>query len=146
MSKKRGFTLTEVLVVIAITTLIMTMLGTTFVFMATSSGDLIHKSEELTQTQSIETYLRSLIETKTNDKKSPDPDYINGLITTSGNPDTDIIHLNDGNLWVNGKVEFKDTGLKFFEIDKYDKFIKCKLGYNNDSTYEYEFILGLYVE
>lgn len=131
MSKKRGFTLTEVLVVIAITALIMTMLGTTFAFMATSSGTLIHKSEELTQTQSIETYLRSLIAKGTYD--------INKLA------DENIVTLDEnGNLKVNGKTEFKDTGLKSFTIYHYDKFVKCKLIYEkNDATYE--FILGLYV-
>lgn len=140
MSKKRGFTLTEVLVVIAITTLIMTMLGTTFVFMATSSGNLIHKSEELTQTQSIETYLRSLIATNTENNKG----YINTLITTNKEKTDCVVYLDDGNIYLktgeSSKVEFKDTGLTEFKIYQYDKFIKCELKYKNST---YEFILGL---
>lgn len=128
MSKKRGFTLTEVLVVIAITALIMTMLGTTFAFMATSSGTLIHKSEELTQTQSIETYLRGLIAKGTYD--------IDELA------DENIVTLDGGYLKVNGKTEFKDTGLKSFRIYKDDNnFVRCELKYDKS---EYNFILGLY--
>lgn len=161
MSKKRGFTLTEVLVVIAITTLIMTMLGTTFVFMATSSGDLIHKSEELTQTQSIETYLRSLIATNTKDKNDPDynPEYINSLITVYENGKVKIencvVYLDNGNIYLNAdgvngstqtdKVEFKDTGLTCFRIynnGSDDPFIRCELTYEKNNT-KYEFILGL---
>lgn len=141
MSKKRGFTLTEVLVVIALTTLIMTMIGTAFVFVGTSSGDLIDKSEELTQTQSIETYLRGLIDKKTYDIKD--------LMTKTdeGEPkleENKIVKLDDkGNLVVNGKIEFKDTGLKSIEIEKYDKFVRCTLKYEKAS---YDFILGLWRE
>lgn len=134
MSKKRGFTLTEVLVVIALTTLIMTMIGTAFVFVGTSSGNLIDKSEQLTQTQSIETYLRSLIAKGTD---------INSLITNY--TESDKIKLDDkGNLVVNGKIEFKDTGLESIKIEKYDndKFVRCELKYKDTS---YDFILGLYV-
>lgn len=131
MSKKRGFTLTEVLVVIALTTLIMTMIGTAFVFVGTSSGDLIDKSEELTQTQSIETYLRSLIAKGTD---------INSLITGG---ESDKVKLENGNLVINGKIEFKGTGLKSIEIEKYDKFVRCTLKYEKAS---YDFILGLWRE
>lgn len=137
MSKKRGFTLTEVLVVIALTTLIMTMIGTAFVFVGTSSGNLINKSEQLTQTQSIETYLRSLIAKETN---------INDLITNY--TELDKIKLDDkGNLVVNGKIEFKDTGLTSFRIyrdTKDNKFVRCELKYGEDAIYD--FILGLWRE
>ena len=61
MSKKRGFTLVEVLVVIAITTLVFALVGGAMVFLTISSGDLIHKSEEIIQTQTIEKHLRSLV-------------------------------------------------------------------------------------
>lgn len=132
MSKKRGFTLTEVLVVIALTTLIMTMIGTAFVFVGTSSGNLIDKSEQLTQTQSIETYLRSLIAKGTYD--------INSLITSD--VESDIIKLKNGDLTVNNKTEFKDTGLTSIEIEQDGKFVRCTLIYK-DATYD--FILGLYV-
>lgn len=144
MSKKRGFTLTEVLVVIALTTLIMTMIGTAFVFVGTSSGDLIDKSEQLTQTQSIEMALRSLL-----DDKKADEGYIKGF----KNNTTDVeFDSTTGTLRI-GKTEFKNTGLGTFTIYEAEEtdettgrtvtFVKCKLKYK-DATDDYDFILGLY--
>lgn len=144
MSKKRGFTLTEVLVVIALTTLIMTMIGTAFVFVGTSSGNLIDKSEQLTQTQSIEMALRSLLDSKKNDKA-----YIKNF---KGNT-TDVKFDHNTKTLTVGNTEFKDTGLDGFRI--YEKtetneetgrkvtFVRCELIYDNNTIYD--FILGLYV-
>ena len=58
MSKRRGFTLTEIVVVIALTSLVLAMVGGCLYFVSTYSGTLISKSEELTKVQTIETFLR----------------------------------------------------------------------------------------
>ncbi len=136
MTKKRGFTLVEVLVVIAISAIIMTAIGTTFVFIATSSGDLIHKSEELMEVQNIETYLRGLV-------KDANKDEINKKLAAVKLENGNIVNEDNGT-----KVIISDTQLKYFKIytkkgkdtDTELYFVKCKLEYENA---EYVFTLGI---
>lgn len=132
MSKRRGFTLTEVLVVILLTTLVLAMVGGTLVFLTQSSGTLIHKGEELTLTQSIEDYLRGLLKT--------------GKVTIAEISEKVKLDQNK-NLCFNDEIAFEDTGLDSFDIvrepaegNKY--FVKCYMKYKNGS--EYSFILGVY--
>ena len=63
MLKKRGFTLVELLVAIAITTLLFAMIGGTYIFMAQSQGNLLDKSSELFFAQEIADYLKENIST-----------------------------------------------------------------------------------
>ena len=150
MSKKRGFTLVEILVVVAITTLVLAMVGGLLIFMAETSGTLIHKSEELMLVQSIESYLRGKYEIGVSD-----------LISISYDSNTDCI--NYGN-----SVVFKETNLKEFYIyldinnnNEYDVddltindlneasecFIRCKLVFEpngrTQGNHTYDFIIGI---
>ena len=154
MTKKRGFTLVEILVVLAITTLVLAMVGGLLIFMADTSGKLIHKSEELMLVQSIETYLRGVLEYKDGVGKVYEPDSI--TVDRDGNKyklsisysedesitktvviifdeDADQIKEGDDD---NSRVTFKDTGLEKFEIyhadaegNVYDDgpFVRCRL-------------------
>lgn len=132
MSKKRGFTLVEVLVVIAISTIVMITVGSTFVFIATSSGDLIHRSEQLVQAQNIETYLRSIVEDCTS------ADIVSEL---------QRVKHEDGYIKCDDKRMIDAEGLKTLLIiteqgkgkDKY--FVKCTLEYSDGE--KYDFILGI---
>lgn len=137
MTKKRGFTLVEVLVVIAISAIIMTAIGTTFVFVATSSGDLIHKSEELMEVQNIETYLRGLIKDASQDEITEklkdvklDKDNNNSIV--------------DGDETIIDNTELKDFKIETEEAEEAEVgelyFVKCTLTYENA---EYVFTLGI---
>ena len=123
MSKKRGFTLTEVLVVIAVTTLVLALVGGTLVFMTESCGRLIEKSEELLLVSAIEDSMRKQFE------------------------DGQIAHisLSDGNIKRGDTILFKDTGLSriLFNSAKVDNgdicLVRCTLTFTNSS---YSFIIG----
>lgn len=123
MSKKRGFTLTEVLVVIAVTTLVLALVGGTLVFMTESCGRLIEKSEELLLVSAIEDSMRKQFE------------------------DGQIAHisLSDGNIKRGDTVLFKDTGVSqiLFNSAKVDNgdicLVRCTLTFTNSS---YSFIIG----
>ena len=123
MSKKRGFTLTEVLVVIAVTTLVLALVGGTLVFMTESCGRLIEKSEELLLVSAIEDSMRKQFE------------------------DGQIAHisLSDGNIKRGDTILFKDTGVSriLFKSAKVDKgdicLVRCTLTFTNSS---YSFIIG----
>lgn len=131
MLRKRGFTLVEVLVVIAISAIVMTTVGTTFVFIATSSGDLIHRSEELMEAQTIETYLRGLVEKEgfIEELKKVDHDENNGDITYDGNIRIAGTTLVDFTIYTE-PAKGKE-GLYF---------VKCRLEYESS---EYVFTLGI---
>lgn len=134
ISKKRGFTLTEIIVVIALSTLVLAMIGGVLYFVSTYSGVLITKSEQLTRAQTIEKSMRGYAETD-----------ISQLA---------YITLDDGNIVMYKdttfeKTLFKDTGLSNFEIysvgnyedDPYKFFVKCKFQFGDDEPFD--FIVGI---
>jgi prepilin-type N-terminal cleavage/methylation domain-containing protein len=154
MTKKRGFTLVEILVVLAITTLVLAMVGGLLIFMADTSGKLIHKSEELMLVQSIETYLRGVLEYKDGAGNVYEPKSI--TVNREGNtyelsisysedppPTKTVVIIFDKNADQikegddgNSRVIFKDTGLKTFDIyyanadgerDDGGPFVHCEL-------------------
>lgn len=122
MKKKKGFTLVELLVVMLISSLILSLVAGTMIFITNSAGKLIQEAEDIDMAKNIEKYLRGL---DVDDWKS--------------------VKLEDGNLKFNGEVIFTNTGLKKFEIDFDDVdnngFIECKLEF--DSGKEFDFILGV---
>ena len=138
MSKKRGFTLVEILVVVAITTLVLAMVGGLLIFMAETSGTLIHKSEELMLVQSIESYLRGVYENEGT------ANLLNGNIK-----------LQEGNIKNGENVIFKDTGLSqnngflIYRETGYGnrEFIRCKLVFEPNGrtkgNHTYDFIIGI---
>ena len=131
MSKKRGFTLVEILVVVAITTLVLAMVGGLLIFMAETSGTLIHKSEELMLVQSIESYLRGVYENE------------GAASLLNGN-----VKLQEGNIKNGDNVIFKDTDLSVFRIYLDDeKFVRCELTFEPDGrtqgNHTYDFIIGI---
>ena len=143
MSKRRGFTLTEIVVVIALTSLVLAMVGGCLYFVSTYSGTLISKSEELTKVQTIETYLRGI----TNQEGSSKYDnIINSTIDAHGkiellDPHNDITLESILNT-------IKNTGLKRIFIYKDERityednvFVKCTLVFQSNN--EYTFILGI---
>ena len=123
MLKKRGFTLVELLVAIAITTLLFAMIGGTYIFMAQSQGNLLDKSSELFFAQEIADYL----------KNNPNAYH--------------EISVEDGSLWYNKeKVIFKNINLESCSFTEGSDFITCKLVFTNvhkdKSNHTYIFILG----
>jgi len=147
MSKKRGFTLVEVLVVIAIATLVFALVGGTFVFLAKSSGDLIHKSEAIIQAQTIEKHLRSLDlndDNKVTFEKADDNTLYLYKIDSS--------EQNVG--WNSTSKILTINGTEYEGIDRFslytkddDSFVRCSFTViNNNKTTDYTFILGIYTE
>ena len=141
MSKKRGFTLTEVLVVLALVTVVFVAVGGLMIYMAQSSGSLIHQSEEIMLTQSIEGYIRGMItHEKVELEKMLAPFSIPENKNTEGK-----LRLENGNLYdytfSEPKEVFKDTGLAVFRIYKEGNFYKCYMQY--ESGVEYDFIIGI---
>lgn len=143
MSKKRGFTLVEVLVVIAIAALVFALVGGTFVFLATSSGDLIHKSEAIIQAQTIEKHLRSLDLNDDNkvtfEKADDNTSYkIDSEQNVRWNSTSKILTING--------TEYE--GIDRFSLSKDDdSFVRCSFTViNNNKTTDYTFILGIYTE
>lgn len=169
MTKQRGFTLVEILVVLAITTLVLAMVGGLLIFMADTSGKLIHKSEELMLVQSIETYLRGVLEYKDGAGNLYEPESI----AVSGNDNTFILSISysenphltktveiifyEDSIKEGDKVIFKDTGLKVFRIYHADAegksnddgpFVRCRLefkptGGSTQGSHTYDFIIGI---
>lgn len=142
MSKRRGFTLTEIVVVIALTSLVLAMVGGCLYFVSTYSGTLISKSEELTKVQTIETYLRGQFENSN----------IDSLINSDDGDSLKInekIHLDaDSNLIFFEDTTIKNTGLhkiliyKDVNISNDTKIaVKCKLVFQSGN--DYTFILGI---
>lgn len=157
MSKKRGFTLVEVLVVIAIATLVFALVGGTFVFLATSSGDLIHKSEAIIQAQTIEKHLRSFVDEKTN-KVNTDFVIHEGKCTLNNvgfNTDTKTLSINKTeyesvhsfDIFLSNYQNPKNQVNNLVSLDSGDYFVNCKITIvSGDDTTDYTFILGIYTE
>ena len=158
MSKRRGFTLTEIVVVIALTSLVLAMVGGCLYFVSTYSGTLISKSEELTKVQTIETYLRGQVVLEDGTK------YISkdncGYITKFAIKNGDLIYKeNDQDNDQVTKAVIKNTGFDKLEFElfrignngeregfnptnnKGEFFLECKL--TNFENETYTFILGI---
>ena len=122
MQKKKGFTLIELLVVMLISSLILSLVAGTMIFITNSAGKLIHEAEDIDMAKNIEKYLRGL-----------DKDALELVDLTD-----------DGNLTFNGEIIFTNTGLtansKIDDEDE-DEFIRCYLEF--DSGKEFKFILGV---
>lgn len=132
MQKKKGFTLIELLVVMLISSLILSLVAGTMIFITNSAGKLIQEAEDIDMAKNIEKYLRGLVEKgvqiNENDKE---------IKLNNG-----VIKIENDNLLFDGKVVFTNTGLINKEIITYvDGFIKCYLEF--DSGKKFEFILGV---
>ena len=105
--KKKGFTLVEIIVVIAISTIVLTMVGGSMIFITSTSADLMQQAEDIDMAKNIETYLRGRV-----DKLG---DYKTALVTVG---DEEYVLLQDGNLIAGNKIIFSDTGLDSFNIQE----------------------------
>lgn len=147
MSKRRGFTLTEIVVVIALTSLVLAMVGGCLYFVSTYSGTLISKSEELTKVQTIETYLRGQTGLENGNK------YINyeKLLAFKIDGNGDLI--TGDNATVIKNTGFSKLEITCFYIDANNEkqyeitegvdqyFVECQL--INPEGESYTFILGI---
>ena len=141
MQKKSGFTLVEILVVIAISAIVLTMVGTTMVFMTNVSGNLLEEAEDIDMAKNIEKYLRNIMQdnTKTIDKKS--------YIIDNSEMSFGAFEIQNNNIVENEKIIFSDTGLVVFNIteknvdkEEGNDFIVCYMKFKSGK--EFEFILG----
>ncbi len=136
VEKRRGFTLVEVLVVILVSTLLLTVLAGTMIYITTTVGDFIQRAEEIEIAKNIEKYFRSIdINDLTVDLNNEDNNvevYENYIITES----SDLIHKS-------GEVIFYDTGLEEFEISRNtdSNVVKCYMKFH--SGVEFEFVVGI---
>ena len=124
--KRKGFTLIEVLVVMLVATLVLSMVGGTMVFVTTTTGNLIHQSEEIELAKNIEKYLRAKQFT----------------ISSNGEIEAKIeLKENSHDLFDGDELIFADTGLVEFSIDdKNDGFIRCHMKF--ESGRHFDFIVG----
>ena len=118
--KKKGFALIEVLVVILVSVLVLTMVGGSMVFIATTTGELIQQAEEIQMARNIEKHLRT-------------------LYTQEGN--LNYLNLNNGNIVYEDEIIFSDSCLNDFEIKTENDFIKCYMRFQSGK--QFEFIIGI---
>lgn len=118
--KKKGFTLVEVLVVMLVATLVFAMVGGTMVFITTTSGELLHQSEEIELAKNIEEYLRTLDNSQLSAVKCDEE--------------------TNWNLLLGDETVFSDTGLVEFSIDPSDGFNRCHMKF--ESGRHFDFIVG----
>lgn len=144
MQKKNGFTLVEIIVVIAISAIVLTMVGTTMVFMTNVSGNLLEEAEDIDMAKNIEKYLRGLLSDETRDSQVKP----NMLIAEGNNQeiiqnDVFVVNISEGTIKeiVNQRVVFSDTGLVSFYIVSNDGFVKCHMEFNSGK--KFDFILGI---
>ncbi len=157
MSKRRGFTLVEVLVVVAITTVVLGMVGGLLVFMTNSSRELIVKSEEIMLAQSIENHILGYLDFHEDvDENYLESDEIAELQKIKLGKDyegedpvdpDDIIYVENGKVV---KTIFEDTGLSHFKINGITqeelendevKLVTCQFFFEN-ATESYHFAIG----
>ena len=121
--KKKGFTLTEVMVVILVSTLVLAMVGGTMIFITTTTSELIQEAEEIEMAKNIEKYLRSL--------PRADNYYIERAVA---------FDKKTGNI-KNRKEEiiFSNTGLiEFIMGPEYvDGFMKCYMKFQSGKVFEF---------
>ena len=153
MSKRRGFTLTEIVVVIALTSLVLAMVGGCLYFVSTYSGTLISKSEELTKVQTIETYLRGQTGLDNESEYINDENYEKLLKFAIENGDLFYQEENTEKKIIIKNTGFKDLKFELFYIDddgqrkgydstmSRDYFLECQLTSLEGETYT--FILGI---
>lgn len=126
VKSKKGFTLMEVLVVVFISTLLITMVAASIIYISKTTAKLIQEAEEIEMARNIEHYFREVYE--------------------SGNVDLDYnikFDETNGNIMSGTTAIFSYTDLEYFNIylDN-DEFFKCDIIFN--SGRKFEFIIGLY--
>ena len=148
--KKSGFTLVEILVVIAISAIVLTMVGTTMVFMTQMTGDILQEAEDIDMAKNIEKYLRGLVNDKENPLESCE-DLIITFPSLNNESKNTFFKIDNGNVieiekqedgtWKDVKTIFSNTRLSIFSIQQEGDFIKCYMEFKSGK--EFEFILAL---
>ena len=133
MQKKSGFTLVEIIVVIAISAIVLTMVGTTMVFMTNVSGDLLEEAEDIDMAKNIEKYLRNSIKNKTISTGT--------YIIDEQEENFEAFQIENNNIVEDGKIIFSDTRLEVFTIKEDAGFIECYMRFGSGK--EFEFTLGI---
>lgn len=138
MQKKSGFTLVEIIVVIAISAIVLTMVGTTMVFMTNVSGNLLEEAEDIDMAKNIEKYLRSFVGTNNVITKDISINIFNKPSNDSFSIDQqgNILETNTN------KTIFSETRLYNFSITPNEEgFVVCYMKFFSGK--EFEFILGI---
>ena len=139
--KKSGFTLVEILVVIAISAIVLTMVGTTMVFITQITGDILQDAEDIDMAKNIEKYLRGLVNDK--DKTLNDLSIFYNDIESNNKNNNAFFRIDDeGNIKEvsSDKPIFSNTRLSIFSIQQEGDFIKCYMKF--ESGKEFKFILA----
>ena len=119
VNKKLGFTLAELLVTMFITTVALTMITATVIFMSKANDELIEDSQNTYKIQIMMDKIHS-------EEYSTKDDYEN------------TFKLIEGDLTKNGEVVVSDTKLENLVFYNQDEFIYCELVFPNKS---YKFIV-----
>ena len=156
MSKRRGFTLTEIVVVIALTSLVLAMVGGCLYFVSTYSGTLISKSEELTKVQTIETYLRGQVSIDGENNNKYITNYSDLLKLQIIHGDLVICKVDETFETIIKNTGFSNLSLELFYIKdgaryEYNEitestneyFLECQLFKEGSTDPDYTFILGI---
>lgn len=119
VNKRLGFTLAELLVTMFITTVALTMITATVIFMSKANDELIEDSQNTYKIQIVMDKIHS-------EEYSTKDDYEN------------TFKLIEGDLTKNGEVVVSDTKLENLVFYNQDEFIYCELVFPNKS---YKFIV-----
>ena len=119
LKKKRGFTLTELLVVILISTIVFAAVGGSLFFVSNMTNKLIAEAKDINMAKNIEKYVR---------ESSNMGENVLSLKLINGELQTD-----------NEEVVFSNTGLTDFKIYRDDKgFLRCFLDFEHS---KFDFII-----
>ncbi len=142
MKEKKGFTLVELLVALACTTLVIAMVTGTFIFVNKSNDKIIEKANLYYQVQTVQKYVRSL--NLTEGKIEPAFKRENGNIIHNEKliaADSDITSI-----IAYTKAGLPDERPTWLDDESYnklrDEFIYCRITCNYDDASAYTFIAG----
>lgn len=146
MSKRRGFTLVEVLVVIAIASLAFSLIGGFLIYLTETTGRVIDKSEEIMTTQTIKDSIRGVIEKAENKQETLESLFTGSFSIENDKNENGYFRLENGDFiryssGADREIIIEDTGLGWFSIIVEDGFYVCRLHY--ESGAEYKFIIGV---
>ncbi len=142
MNKKNGFTLVELLVAIACTTLVIAMVTGTFIFVNKSNDRIIEKANLYYQVQTVQKYVRSL--NLTSEQIVPAFKFENGNVIHNEK----LIAADSGitSIVAFTKAQFPDVRPTWLDDESYnklrDEFIYCRITCDNNDATAYTFIAG----
>lgn len=128
MRKSKGFTLVELLVAIAVSVVVMALVGTTLVFLHRLDTNAITSSETMHQIQVVRDFVLQSQDVATELSQSSQQDE----------PITDLIVVEDGKILFDQTVIATDSKqISQVSFAKKGEFWQCTIVYGENQTYQF---------